>query len=96
MIRQPFAWETDRAPERVVPDLDPAASGSGVEVAFPGAAELARRIAADPDPNRARRGAAGAASQVHADLVERGLDTSLDTVRDRVNAARARAAAKRR
>lgn len=94
-IRYPLPWEADRAPERVEAEVAPREGGSDLEAAFPGAASLASRYAGDPDPNRSRRGAEGAARQVYEDLRDRGLDTPYEVVRDRVNSARARTIAKK-
>jgi len=93
-LRVPFPWE-DRGLERATHDELGAVPTTDLEAAFPGAAEFSRRVGGDSDPNRSRRGAEGAARQVHADLVARGLDTPYEVVRDRVNHARAVSAAKK-
>ena len=65
------------------------------DAAFPGARRFAAALAGEGD-DKARRGAEGAARQVYNDLRERGVDTDYDTVRERVNVARRRVAAKKK
>lgn len=98
-LRQPHPWEADQAPRRV-PDTDPAAgrdpsSPEDLAGVLPGAAQLAHRAAADPDPHRTRRGAQGAAQAMHAESQARGWGLDATYCRDRVNTARSHAASKR-
>ena len=97
-IRYPLPWEEDQDPRRV-PDSDPTVDrppGQGASVAFPGAEELASRVAADPDPHLSRRGAGGAAGALHAESESRSWDLDATACRDRVNRARSTAANKHR
>lgn len=92
MIRIPHAWE-DREPERVSPDLPPIDSSPP---SLPGAAAMAARVAGDEDPHRMRRGARGAALEMHRESEARGWGLSRAQCRERTNTARRNAAAKRR
>ena len=94
--RVPFPWETDREVERVeLTDRSADASTDG-PCGVPGAEEAAARVAGDVDPDRARRGASGAADAMFKESQARGWGLTREACRDRVNLARARSAAKRR
>lgn len=87
-LRQPLPWESDQTPRRVVHALDP------VEVSLPYEVAAAAKLVVslvDPDPHRARRGAALAARWTHDEMTKIGLSPTLSEVRARVDVARAKA-----
>jgi hypothetical protein len=94
-IRYPFGWEDDPTPRRV-PDRDPTegrlrSSPEELDGVLPGAAELAFLALRDPDPNRKRRGAEGAADALLRESESRGWGLTPGYCRGRINRARSRA-----
>lgn len=94
-LRVPFPWEKDQATRRVELDLPEFGRSDGL-CGVPGAEEVAARLAPSSDPNRARRGATGAANAVFEESQARGWGLTREQCRDRVNRARATCAAKKR
>lgn len=87
MIRYPLPWEEDARPRRVRASLEDRDQAEPVwSVAVPDRWT-------DPDPSRARRGAAGAAAAHHQEVLRWGGRITHQEARERVDTARRRSAA---